>query len=360
MNRLTAIGLASLVAYGLLIASKYTGVVSAARDERAPQVASQAGSVETGKSANASVMALNAEPRQATLQPVSPVTRIAPSTMSAAALDFRNSRDLKAFADGMDSRRPSLTGDERYYLAKALEECQFTTTINEDLAAYSAKRKREFLASLPAGDPNVPKRIAAYDAVDNTQRCIGFQNTKISSKDVEELYRTAAMQGDPKAQARMLSAEITKNNASGNRGDFQTVRGSGGGDVASIAINLLESRNPEAIAMVGDMLAGYSSQMRVGPDGRTPEPWMLVGGFSLVACDMGPDYCNSMHREPLQACAYAGYCAQNYEELYQTYLASPWGYTQSDRFRTLIHTAITTRDWALIGLVPPSAAPQGK
>ena len=33
MNRLTAIGLASLVAYGLLIATKYTGVVSAARQD---------------------------------------------------------------------------------------------------------------------------------------------------------------------------------------------------------------------------------------------------------------------------------------------------------------------------------------
>ena len=36
MNRLTAIGLASLVAYGLLIGSKYAGFVSAAREERAP------------------------------------------------------------------------------------------------------------------------------------------------------------------------------------------------------------------------------------------------------------------------------------------------------------------------------------
>ena len=39
MNRLTAIGLASLVAYGLLVASKYTGVVSAARDDRPLQTA---------------------------------------------------------------------------------------------------------------------------------------------------------------------------------------------------------------------------------------------------------------------------------------------------------------------------------
>ena len=34
MNRLTAIGLASLVAYGMLLATKYTGFVSAAREEK--------------------------------------------------------------------------------------------------------------------------------------------------------------------------------------------------------------------------------------------------------------------------------------------------------------------------------------
>ena len=41
MNRLTAIGLASLVAYGALIAAKYTGVVSAAREESVAPVAAQ-------------------------------------------------------------------------------------------------------------------------------------------------------------------------------------------------------------------------------------------------------------------------------------------------------------------------------
>ena len=37
MNRLTAIGLASLVAYGLLLTTKYMGVVSAAHDEGVDQ-----------------------------------------------------------------------------------------------------------------------------------------------------------------------------------------------------------------------------------------------------------------------------------------------------------------------------------
>ncbi len=38
MNRLTAIGLASLVAYGLLIASKYTGFVSAGARRQGPTI----------------------------------------------------------------------------------------------------------------------------------------------------------------------------------------------------------------------------------------------------------------------------------------------------------------------------------
>lgn len=357
MNRLTAIGLASLVAYGLLIASKYTGVVSAARDERAPHTAS----LETGKTGNSSVQALNAEPRQSILQLPAPVARIEPSKISPVALDFRSSRDLKAFVDSMDSRRSSLTGDERYHLAKALEECQFATTINEDLAAYSGKHKRQFLNSLPAGDPINPKRIAAYEAVDNTQRCIGFQNAKISPKDVDELYRAAALQGDPRAQARILTAELTKNNTSrGNRGELQNTRGAASGDELSRIIGLLETRDPEAMLIVGDYLSRQSTQLRVGPNGEVPEPSALLGGFSLVACDMGQD-CSSMHRDPQQACAYAGYCnAQSFEELYQNFLASPWAYTQAIRYRGIIHTAITTRNWALIGLVPPSSAPQGQ
>ncbi len=136
--------------------------------------------------------------------------------VSPGTLEFRSARDLKAFADGLNARRATLTGDERYNLAKALEECQFTTTINEDIAAYSAKQRRQFLAGLTPGDLNNTKRVAAYDAADNTQRCLRFQGTRISQKDIDDLYAAAAMQGDPRAQARILVAELNAK-ASTNR-----------------------------------------------------------------------------------------------------------------------------------------------
>lgn len=348
MNRLTAIGLASLVAYGALIASKYTGIVSAARQD-APQAA--ASPVEPREAG--SVVAMHEPPRAFPLTVPAPVPSATPSRLSAAALEFRAARDLRAYAEALAARRASLNGDERFHLARALEECQFATTISEDLPAYSAKKRREFLSTLPMDDPTNGKRIAAYDAVDNTQRCQGFQKSKISPKDIEDLYAAAAQQGDARAQARLLVAELT-NKASGNRPDGtpNTTRVSGE-DVSRI-IGLLESKDPEAVMTVGQFLAqsALASQLRVGPNGEVPEPSAFLGAFTLVACDMGPD-CVQLNREPLNACAFAGYCnAQTYEELYQNFLASPYSYSQAMRYRGLIHTAIDTQNWTLIGLSP--------
>lgn len=348
MNRLTAIGLASLAAYGLLIATKYIGVVSAAREEQAPRAAALAPLEPLDVPG---VQAMAPAPRQAALPPPSPRSDM--PRLSAVAVEFRAARDLKAFADGL-AARGNLTADERYHLARALEECQFTTSINEDLAAYSAKQRRQFIAGLPAGDPLNEKRIAAYDAVDNTQRCLGFRDASVSPREIDALYRAAAQQGDPRAQARLITAELEKNL---NSKDASQPPHSPNEEL-DMLIGLLESRDPEALLYVGQYLArnDVRPNLRVGPNGEVPEPSAFLGGFSLVACDIGPE-CTSVHnRDLLSACAYGGYCsAQSFEELYQNFLASPWAYSQALRYRTLIHTAIRDRNWTLIGLTPKVA-----
>jgi hypothetical protein len=354
MNRLTAIGLASLVAYGLLITSKYVGVVSAARQDNAPQPMVLASAAPE----SAAFAPVSAEPRQNPITLPIPVPRTEPARASATALDFRSARDLKAFADALAARRDSLTADERYHLAKALEECQFATNVNEDLAAYSAKQRRAFLATLTAGDPLNAKRIAAYEAVDNTQRCLRFQGTKISPRDIEDLFQLAAQQGDPRAQSRLLVADLNNKNNNGNKGSGeQSANTRVQMDEMQHLISLLESRDPETIMIVGQFLASsaMAAQLRIGPNGETPEPSAFLGAFSLVACQLGPD-CISMTRDPQAACAYGAYCsATSYEELFQNFLASPWVYSQAMRYSAIITTAINSRNWSLIGLQPPSA-----
>lgn len=355
MNRLTALGLASLLAYALLITSKYAGFVSAAREDRS----AARPAAEASDERRDYVIAAKPTPAQKPIVLPQPVPRAEPARLSPAAQEFRSARDLKAYVDAMMIRRDSLTGDERYHLAKALEECQFAMSINEDLGAYAAKQRRQFLATLPLGDPANARRIAAYEAVDNTQRCMRFQGAKLSAKDVEDLYHAAAQQGDPRAQARVLVAELNKNISTANRAD-PAANARVPADDLSRLIGLLETHDPEAMLIVGQFLAqsAMTSQLRIGPNGEVPEPSAFLGAFSLVACDLGPD-CVTLNREPQLACAYGGYCnAESFEELYQNFMASPWAYSQAIRYRSLIHTALETRNWSLIGLQPqPPVAP---
>jgi hypothetical protein len=351
MNRLTAIGLASLVAYGLLIASKYTGFVSAAREDRAPQ------SALTDEAAmRALVGGMPTESAPATLSLPPPLASAQPMHLSPAALEFRSSRDLKAFSDMLNARRAGLSPDERYNLARALEECQFATSINEDLSGYSAKQRRQFLAGITPGDSNAAKRIAAYDASDNTQRCARFQGTKISQKDIEDLYNSAAQQGDPRAQARLVVADLNAKISAGNRTEAAQApaQQQGLSADASRVIGLLQTQDPEAMLIVGNFLSqsNVATQLHIGPNGEVPEPSALLGAFSLAACDMTVD-CTQLNREPQLACAYSGYCdSQTFEELYQNFLASPWAYANAVRYRNIIHTAINTQNWSLLGLLP--------
>ena len=356
MNRITAIGLASLVAYGLLLTSKYTGFVSAAREDKGNVAAAQTGP------GIVTVLGAHSEP-QAEHTSTMPLSAIRPAERiraSPVAVDFRSARDLKAFADALIARRASLSPDERYFLARALEECLFTTTVNEDLAAYSAKQRRQFMAGLTPGDPTNAKRIAAYDAVDNTQRCLRFQGTHIAQKDIDDLYAAAAQQGDPRAQARILVAELNNKLASARNSTTTDAPAKVGNDDFTRLIGLLETHDPEAMLTVGQFLAqsAMASQLHIGPNGEVPEPSAFLGAFSLVACDLETD-CVQLSREPQLACAYGGYCSSaTFEELYQNFLASPWVYTQAARYRNIIHTAINTRNWALIGLLPPGSSTQ--
>ena len=347
MNRLTAFGLASLVAYGVLLASLWDGSSSSASSGSGSVVANdQAAAKPVGASSRSAREASSGPQYSASVRPAAaPAKRL-----SSVAAEFRQSRDLKAFADALLARKDSLDHEERYYLARALETCAFATAMNDDLAAAADKRRRQFLATIPPADPEAARRIAAYDAADDTQRCLGFQNSRIAQKQIDDLYRQASEGGDARAQARMLVAELNKN-LSATKGGAEAGKAVGSDDFQRI-IGLLETRDADAMVLVAQFLAQHRliGELRIGPAGEAPDPASLVGAFSLVACDFQPT-CAAFDREALQACAYAGYCsAGSYEELYANFLASPWSYAQAMRYRGIIHSAIETRNWSLLGL----------
>jgi hypothetical protein len=348
MNRITAIGLASLVAYGVLLAAKWEGSPPAPQaGSGAPGAGQPAGiSSEPGLLVRTGALSRPATPRRAPGEGHSGES----ARLSAVAQQFRHTRDLKAFADALLARKDSLDREERYYLAKALETCAFATSINDDLAAASEKRRRQFIATIPVNDPEATRRIAAYDAADETHRCLGFQGVRVAQKQVDDLYRQASDEGDARAQARMLVAELNRS-LTGPKGGTDAARAVADSDFQRI-ISLLETRDAEAMVTVAQFLAQHRliGELRIGPTGEVPEPSSLVGAFSLVACDYQPT-CPAFDREALQACAYAGYCgAGSYEELYANFLASPWSYSMAMRYRGVIHTAIETRNWNLLGL----------
>ena len=355
MNRLTAIGLASLVAYGVLLATKWDGAPAGLEGARAARAAQAPESDPRANRATEAQVAVQASPASVLSRMPLPAPVVAPAThrVSSAAAEFRTARDLKSFADALAARKSQLTADERFHLAKALESCLFANSVNEDLASYSAKQRRQFLASVPAGDPNAALRVTAFDATDDAARCVRFHGTKIAPRDVDELYHAAAQMGDARAQARLLAGEIQRNMNAQPRDDSGNPSRISPEDLARI-VAILETGDPEAVLSVGGLLAQspLKEQLRIGPNGEMPEPSAFIGAWNLVACDMGLD-CGAQHRELQQACAFASYCgAGHFEEHYQTFIASPFVYQQAQRYRALIHSAMQTRDWAQIGLGP--------
>ena len=269
---------------------------------------------------------------------------------TSVAARFSLTQDLKAFADELLAREARLTREERYFLAKALETCGFAVSMNDDLVAASQQRRREFLQTLAPTDPEYDRRVAAYDAADDMARCRGYQGQRIAQRKIDELYRGAGDAGDPRAQARLLVAELSKSLAIPKQ-SMESSRYVEQDNIQRI-IGLLESRDGEAIVTVAQLLAEHRliEQMRIGPSGETPNPASLVGAFTLVACDFQPT-CSAFDREALQACAHAGYCsAGSFEELYANFLASPFAWSLASQYRTLIHTAIESRNWSLLGL----------
>ena len=211
MNRLTAIGLASLVAYGVLLAAKWDGAPAAAvrgfrrRRSQPTGLRRARRRRRPGPGRQCAVV-----PRRQPFQ--SPVAAHAVHRPSAVASQFRSTRDLKAFADALLARKDSLDREERLLPRQGARGLRFRHLDQR----RPGRRQRKAPAPVPrrAFPPRIPRPPgASRPTTPWTTRSAAWASRARASRRSRSTTCTAQASegGDARAQARMLVAELNRN-----------------------------------------------------------------------------------------------------------------------------------------------------
>ena len=283
----------------------------------------------------------------------------APHAPRAVALEFRTVprpqgvRRRAERAHGPASRPTSATTSPRPSRSASSPPPSTRTSPRtaRSSAASSSRASRRATRTTPSASP--PTRRS-----DNTQRCARFQGTKISQKDVEDLFNAAAQQGDPRAQARLLVAELNAKIAANQRTEAGQTRPRRVSQRRPVAHDRAaadpRSRGDDHRRQVPRAVgrrepAAHRAQRRGA--GAFGVPRRVLARRVRHAAGLHVAQPRAAARLRLQRLLQT---RQSFEELYQNFLASPWAYSQAVRYRNIIHTAINTQNWSLIGLQPPT------
>ena len=275
--------------------------------------------------------------------------------------EYLSAKHYRALYDRLKASPEGQTPEGWYVLYEMLRKCATVTerTTRQPIVRTTEQKRDEFVASIPAGDPQRDKRIAAFDDV-ATNRCAGMEGITITQADLNKLLANAAAAGDPKAQALSIEQELwAARRASGPDGrwgrDSVTVSDAQVDSLKSIAA----SRDPEALLIAGRILSNSWAEfsMRIGPDNQLVEQRAFLQAWQLLACDYGYP-CGDTNPRVLSACAYQGHCnAQSLPDYMFYYGASPYDSQLLSQYREILRNAIDTGNWSQLtvvrGPVPP-------
>ena len=275
--------------------------------------------------------------------------------------EYLGAKQYRALYDRLKSSAEGETPEGRYVLYDILRKCATVTerTTRQPLVRTNEQKRDDFIASLPASDPQRDKRIAAFDEV-ATNRCAGMEGVTITQADLNKLLANAAAGGDAKAQAVMIEQDLwAQRRAAGPGGrwgrDSVTLTDA---QVDSLH-QIVTSRDPEAMMIAGRVLSNSWADfsMRIGPDNQVVEQRAFVQAWQLLACDYGYP-CGDSNQRVLSACAYQGHCnAQSLPDYLFYYGASPYDSQLLMQYRDVLRNAIETGNWSQLtvvrGPVPP-------
>ena len=314
--------------------------------------------------ARAAALPIAPAPAEATPLGASAVLAIDPKSLARARAPARTSpptllneffkaKSLRALYDRLRNSPEGETAEGKLVLYEILQQCATVSDAPRMGAMRATAAKRDdFVAGIPANDPQRDHRIAAFDTA--VERCAGFSDVSVTRADMSKLLAESAAAGDARAQALAMEQQL-----------WQSRRTAGGAGVTLTdpqvdqLRQLAGSHDPEAIRIAGRILAGNWSDyaLRVGTDPSPVESRALANAFALVACEYG-GVCDANNPRILQACAYQGHCdAQTLADYLYFYGSTPHDSQLLANYQAIVRTAMQTGDWSQLAVVRGLPAP---
>jgi hypothetical protein len=290
---------------------------------------------------------------------------VSKATGSPLSREFSAALSYKPLYDRLKGTAEGETPEGQYILYRILRAC---ATIADRKGGPQARapntaqleeRRQQIAESLPEGDPRRAQRLEAFDKV-TADQCAGLAGITISEGELGQLLKNALAGNDPKARAWQVEQEMWQERRAAN------LPGRSGPTLSDAQIasvrDALSSRDPEAIAIAGRLLANPFRDLtvRIGPDREPIEGRAFANAALLLACEYGYP-CGENNTRVLSACAYQGHCGVSSLPDYLFYYgASPYDAQLLDRYRGVLRQAVDTGDWSGLAIdraTRPSPAP---
>jgi hypothetical protein len=309
--------------------------------------AAAARSNETNDKLSASAV-LSIDPRPNPLRPAHPA-----KVKATLFNEYLSAKHYRAIYDRLLSSPEGQTAEGRLVMYEVMRNCANITEGKRYQWKPPQGKRDEFVAGIPATDPQRDRRIAAFDDF-NANKCVGLENVNITQADLDKMLADAAAAGDPRAKAMAIEQELAI---------ARRTQGRDGVSLTDAQIDGLKqtlgTRDPEAIRVAGRVLSNsyQDYSLRIGPDQTPIEPRAFMNAWLVLACEYGQP-CGSDTPRLQQACAYQGHCdAQNYPDYLYYYASSPYDSQLLVQYRSVLRNAIETGNWSQLtvarGLPPP-------
>ena len=268
--------------------------------------------------------------------------------------EFLGAKQLKALYDRLKATPEGQTPEGWFVLYEMLRKCATITGGDARPAWRTAPKREDFVANVPATDPQRDKRIAAFDDIE-ANRCAGFEGVAATRADLNRLLADAAMGGDAKARAVMIEQELwAARRASGAEGrwgrDNVTLSDA---HVQSLE-QILATRDPGAMVIAGRLLSNswHDFSIRIGgADGQIAEPRALYNAWQVLACDYGYP-CGTDNNRVLSECAFQGHCdAASLQDYLYYYGSSPHDSQLVSQYQAILRHAVESGDWSQVTVV---------